>query len=206
MSTSKAQKLMERLDRLREEEPVLWAVVRGATTPLKIWAMTGFPPKRLEEDLRQLVIDRHITHYMGKAYLLNKRGDRFEALQEAAKLADLIEAKTVEGSKPEAVLEIIGVLSMSMRTKIKAEQSTKSPEGADQAVRHLTEKQQKAWDNISSWLENRGRGGEPFTTKEAALAQGFSKPGFMKNALLALVKKDRVRHIEGRPEKWVLLD
>jgi hypothetical protein len=59
---------------------------------------------------------------------------------------------------------------------------------------------------ISGWLEDQGRTGEPFTTREAAKAQGYDKPGFSKVLLEALVKKGKVLDLGGRPQKWSLLE
>lgn len=200
--TNKAQQIAQRLENLRSEEPVLWAIVRGATTDLRIGLMTGLGPKTVAEDLAKLKEQGHVKQYMGKAWLIDKRGEQYEALAEAAKLADLIEGRWIEGVSPKVLSEIKGVLSRGnqavIETQVKAEKSTRS------AI--LTDKQQIAWNQIKGWLEDQGRQGGPFTTREAAKAQGYNKAGFTKSQLLALATKKRVEALGGRPEKWRLLE
>lgn len=200
--TNKTQQIVRRLENLRSEEPVLWAIVRGATTELRIGLMTGLGPKTVTEDLSRLREQGHIKQYMGKAWLVSKQGAEYEALTEASKLADLIEARWIAEVSPKVLSEIKGVLSRGNQTviegQVRAEKTTRS--------RALTDKQQIAWNQIKGWLEDQGRQGGPFTTREAAKAQGFNKAGYTKSQMLALVTKGKVQALGGRPEKWVLIE
>ncbi|WNO27857.1 hypothetical protein SEA_HUWBERT_108 [Microbacterium phage Huwbert] len=196
---------MDRLDTLRAEQPVLWAVVCGATSMLKIGILTKMTPKQVDQELTALKEQGLVKFYMNKAWMLDKNHSSYEANSEAAKLTALIEARWIAHSTPEAVSEIAGIMSRASRDAIKAEQKTMSAADKEAERMILTDKQQAAWNKIKGWLEDQGRDGEPFTTREAAKAQGFDKAGFTKSQLLAMLRKGRLRHIEGRPEKWVLV-
>lgn len=173
---------------------------------LKIGMMTGLTPKQVNEELTELKLQGKVKFYMNKAWMINKNWKGYEENAEAAKLAGLIEARWIAESTAEALSEIVGMISPTGRTAMKAERMTQS--AADQEAQRmaLTDKQAKAWSQIKGWLEDHGRSGEPFTTREAAKAQGFDKAGFTKSQMLSLVKKGKVRHIEGRPEKWALIE
>jgi hypothetical protein len=202
MSKSPTNQIVQRLENLRADEPVLWAITRGATTELRIGLMTGLGPKSVAEALANLQEQGHIKHYMGKAWLISKQGKQYKALAEAAKLSDLIEARWIAEVSPKVLSEIKGVLSSGNQTviasQVKAEKATRQMA--------LTDKQQQAWNLISGWLEDQGRKGGPFTTREAAKAQGYDKAGFTKSQLLALATKGRVKALGGRPEKWILTE
>jgi hypothetical protein len=193
---------MQRLENLRADEPVLWAIVRGATTELRIGLMTGLGPKQVTEDLTKLKSEGHIKHYMAKAWLISKQGEQYEMLAEAAKLADLIEARWIAEVSPRVLSEIKGVLSSGNQTVIAGQ--VKDEKKLQKLI--LTDKQQQAWNLIAGWLEDQGRRGGPFTTREAAKAQGFNKAGYTKSQMLALATKGRVKALGGRPEKWMLTE
>lgn len=207
---TKARELMARLENLRADEPVLWAVVRGLTTEEQIGYLLGYTYKRVQTELKILHGSKDILRYYGKAWVINKKGPRYDSLAQLSKLARVIEAATINqfGNSSADLQELMrdrSLISAEGRALVKAKLGDLKTD-RERGTPSLTEKQTQVWGQIQGWLEDQGRGGEPFTTREAAKAQGFDKPGFTKNVLLALVKKERARDLGGRPQKWQLIE
>ena len=153
------------LKTLREEEPLVWCVVRGAKTIPQMAKTLLWLPKDVQAGL-----DEEDD--------LSQDGSRWEINLDSHRMSQLIELQE---------------FARALFVKVAAW------ERAQRGPRALTDKQAQFLQQLSELPQ-------PFTTSQAAKAQGLSKPGFTQNQLMALVKKNLLVEIGGRPRKWQLSD
>jgi len=152
----------ETLKRILSEDPVLWAVIRGASSVGAIVMATLYGPKEVTRQLLLLEEEGWVERNEFGAWI---PCEEYEELKPVAKAI----WKKGKGMAGENTIP--------------------------------TERQLSIWEAI-----RRAHGEEPFTTKEAAQANGYSKAGFMGTVLRALVKKGMLLELGGRPQRWKVVE
>lgn len=200
-----ARELYEKGKRFREEQPTLWAILRGRGNPVRLALVTGLSLRETLEDLAELEKQGHVRQSGTGAYVLDMKGPDAIALTQLKEFYVRLEVKLVQASGVPIQSGMISGKAEKMLAEANPELMGK-PASRRAKVREIkpTAVQLKLLKVI--WDELRG---EPyFRATAVAKAQGYTQAGWTKKYLETLERKGFIEETPapGRGTAWKLTE
>ena len=221
-----SHELMAQGEIIRQKSPILWGILRGRGSKYSLALLLGCGPKKIQQELDNLVEQKQIRQNQRDGYThvyhLDQEGPQYEDWVRLRNFYQRVELAVIEasGQTPKK----LGNLVSSGAEKAWAEQNPEQkktesnsrwvrvdPEGTctpnQAALMVLLSNKWGYGEHHKVGAEGgaaQRASGRTFTPKEAAQAQGYAQPGYTGQKLLGLANKGFLEMLDDKGRHWKL--